>query len=235
MNDPKIIVALDCPKLFYLSLFEELDPSLCRIKIGKSLFTRHGLPIVQSAQNYGFDVFLDLKYHDIPNTVADAVEAAADLGVWMMNLHASGGKKMMEAARERLDKNSHKPILIAVTILTSLTNDDLIEMGFAQASGDLMHRVHTLTSHAYDAGMDGVVCSPNEVGALCTIAKYRDEKFVRVVPGIRPAGTSVDDQARIATSKAALDAGATYIVIGRPITEQDDAGHALRQIVNSIT
>lgn len=211
--DPKVIVALDFPAASAaLALLERLDPSLCRIKIGKELFTRAGPAFVEQVGDRGFQVFLDLKYHDIPNTVAAACAAAADLGVWMVNVHASGGRKMMTAAADRLTALSERPLLIAVTILTSLGEEDIAEIGYPGSPADNVSRLAAL---AEDSGLDGVVCSPLEVGGL---RAERAAGFQLVTPGVRPAGAAVDDQKRIMTPGDAVRAGASYLVVGRPVT-----------------
>jgi len=231
MNDPKIIIAIDQMIIVDLEiLLGKLDPQMCRIKIGKSMFTRYGLEPIKTVQRFGFDVFLDLKYHDIPNTVGDAVEAAADHGVWMVNLHAAGGQKMMETARERLVKHDHHPLLIAVTCLTSLDADDLQYLGI----------MHTPTSYAwglanaaYECGMDGIVCSPHEVHEIRESHLF-DANFMTVVPGIRPSYAKLNDQKRVMTPREAIKEGATYLVIGRPITEAENPIAMLTKISSEI-
>lgn len=213
MESNRIIVALDmADEERAFKLVQQLDPAQCRIKIGKELFTRSGPDFVRRVQAAGFDVFLDLKFHDIPNTVANAVSAACDLGVWMLTLHAAGGSDMMKAAREAVDKHHHKPLLIAVTVLTSLSDEDLIEFGIGRATPEHVQR---LSSLAQGCGMDGVVCSAAEAANL---RRLLSEDFVLVTPGIRPAGTLADDQKRVVTPSEALRAGSDYLVIGRPIT-----------------
>jgi orotidine 5''-phosphate decarboxylase, subfamily 1 len=229
MNPSPIIVALDFPdQAGALALVERLDPSLCRLKVGKELFTRAGPPVVEALVKRGFEVFLDLKFHDIPNTVAAACDAAADLGVWMMNLHASGGRRMMETARERLEARSHRPLLIAVTILTSLGETDLAEVGFR---GTPAENVRRLAALAADSGLDGVVCSPLEAAEL---RAERGEEFLLVTPGVRPASAALDDQKRVMTPADALAAGASHLVIGRPVTAAEDPVAALQAILESI-
>lgn len=216
-NDPKVIVALDfSAPADALALIERIDPQQCRVKIGKELFTRAGPGLVEQVIAKEFDVFLDLKYHDIPNTVAAACAAAADLGVWMVNVHASGGRRMMEAAADRLFQFQGRPLLIAVTVLTSLGADDIAEVGF---NGSPQDNVSRLAGLAGDCGLDGVVCSPLEVERL------RDEQgpdFALVTPGVRPAGAATDDQTRVMTPADAIRAGASYLVVGRPITASSD-------------
>ncbi len=216
-NDSRVIVALDFPATApAFDLLERIDPQQCRVKIGKEMFTRAGPAFVEQVAAKGFEIFLDLKYHDIPNTVAAACEAAADLGVWMVNVHASGGRKMMTTAAERLANRQSRPLLIAVTILTSLGQDDIAEIGYAGTPADNVSRLAAL---AEDSGLDGVVCSPLEVTML---REQRGAAFHLVTPGVRPAGSSTDDQKRIMTPGDAIKAGASYLVVGRPITASDD-------------
>lgn len=225
----RVIVALDYPDPAQaLRMAERLDPSACRLKVGKELFTRGGPALVEQLQRRDFAVFLDLKFHDIPNTVAAASRAAGALGVWMLNVHAQGGRHMMEAAREALTGFQHPPLLIAVTVLTSLGPDELRELGHTETPDELVLRLAALTR---SAGLDGVVCSAQEAAAL---KKANGEDFVLVTPGIRPAGSSKDDQQRVMTPEAALAAGADYLVIGRPITAATDPLAALRDIRRSI-
>jgi orotidine-5'-phosphate decarboxylase len=224
-KQPRIIVALDFPVADpALDLVSGLDPKLCRLKVGKEMFTRFGPPFVEKLVARGFDVFLDLKFHDIPNTVAAACAAAADLGVWMINLHASGGRKMMETARERLDKLPEAPLLIAVTILTSLSEQDIAEVGLTGSPADNVVRLAQLSDAA---GMDGVVCSPLEA-ALVRPEVKRD--FLLVTPGVRPRQAAQDDQQRVMTPADALSNGADFLVIGRPITAAPDPLQSLRDI-----
>ncbi len=228
MTSP-VIVALDFPnEAKALALVDQLDTSLCRLKVGKELFTRLGPAFVEKLVGRGFDVFLDLKFHDIPNTVAAACDAAADLGVWMMNLHASGGRKMMQTARERLEGKSHRPKLIAVTILTSLGEEDIHEIGFSGTPGENVLRLAAL---AESAGLDGVVCSPLEAAA---IRGQAGSDFLLVTPGVRPASASLDDQKRVMTPADALAAGSSYLVIGRPVTGVEDPLQALKDINASL-
>lgn len=216
-NDSRVIVALDFPATEpAFALLERIDPQQCRVKIGKEMFTRAGPAFVQQVAAKGFEIFLDLKYHDIPNTVAAACEAAADLGVWMVNVHASGGRKMMTTAAERLANRQSRPLLIGVTILTSLGQDDIAEIGYVGSPAD---NVSHLAGLAEDSGLDGVVCSPLEVPML---REQRSAAFNLVTPGVRPAGSSTDDQKRIMTPGDAIRAGSSYLVVGRPITAADD-------------
>ena len=224
--DPKIIVALDFPSQDpALALADQLDPAKCRLKVGKELFTRSGPALVRALQNRGFDVFLDLKFHDIPNTASAAVEAAADLGVWMVNVHASGGEKMMQACRDRLEAfGKDRPLLIAVTVLTSMSADDLAGIGITDAPEVQVARLATLTRNS---GLDGVVCSAQEAPRL---KAEQGSNFQLVTPGIRPVSADRGDQHRIMTPTDALKAGSDYLVIGRPITQADDPLAALASI-----
>ncbi len=223
-NPTKIIVALDfADAASALMLVERLDPALCRLKVGKELFTAAGPEFVRVLVARGYDVFLDLKFHDIPNTVAAACRAAAGLGVWMLNVHASGGRRMMTAAREALD-NPSGPLLIAVTVLTSMNAEDLNEVGVTDAPADQVLRLARL---AQQCGLDGVVCSAQEASVL---RSELGADFRLVTPGIRPAGIDAGDQRRVMTPQHALNAGATDLVIGRPITAAIDPLVALQQI-----
>ncbi len=224
-GERRVIVALDYPDPgAALALAGRLDPQACRVKVGKELFTRAGPAVVERLTGLGFDVFLDLKFHDIPHTVAAACRAAASLGVWMINVHAQGGRRMMAAARESIDAGSHRPLLIGVTVLTSLDDAQLHEIGY---TGDAMSLVARLAGLVEQAGLDGVVCSPQEVGLL---RRERSAGFLLVTPGIRPADAAVDDQRRVMTPADALAAGADYLVIGRPITAAADPLKALQAI-----
>jgi orotidine-5'-phosphate decarboxylase len=223
-SDP-IIVALDVPSLSCaLKKAEQLDPDLCKVKVGKELFTKVGPDSVIRLRKMGFDVFLDLKFHDIPNTVARACAAAADLGCWMVNLHASGGRAMMETAANAMAKLSNAPLLTAVTVLTSLNDNLLAEIGVGD--GTLLHTTR-LAKLANSCGLDGVVCSPHEI---TSIREEVNDSFLIVTPGVRPLGSAVNDQARIATPIEAIKKGADYLVIGRPITEARDSRIALIEI-----
>ncbi|OMH30917.1 orotidine-5'-phosphate decarboxylase [Motiliproteus sp. MSK22-1] len=228
--DSKVIVALDFSVGEQaLAMAARLDPSLCRVKVGKELFTRSGPAIVEALQSLGFEVFLDLKFHDIPNTTAKAVLAAAELGVWMVNVHASGGRRMMEAARNELDKlNGKKPLLIAVTVLTSMEATDLKQVGIECQPLDQVQRLAMLTQKC---GLDGVVCSAQEAVAL---RECVNDGFKLVTPGIRPAEADQGDQRRIMTPLDAVQAGSDYLVIGRPITQAADPVAALTQITTEL-
>ncbi|MEZ5556883.1 orotidine-5'-phosphate decarboxylase [Haliea sp.] len=224
MQSP-VLVALDYPdEASALALVEQLSPTLCRLKVGKELFTRSGPGIVRRLQDQGFDVFLDLKFHDIPNTVASAVRAAADLGVWMVNVHASGGRRMMEAAAAELARLQQAPLLIAVTVLTSMTDEDLRELGCTEGA---LARVTALAGLASDCGMQGVVCSAEEGPVL---RAQRGGEFLLVTPGIRLAGDAPGDQRRVVTPAAARERGADFLVIGRSITAAADPLAALRRV-----
>ena len=211
----KIIVALDYEKeAEALALVDQIDPSLCRLKVGKEMFTTLGINFVKQLHQRNFDVFLDLKYHDIPNTVARAVRSAADLGVWMVDLHASGGLRMMEEAKRILEPyGKDAPLLIAVTVLTSMEDLDLLQIGINASPMEQVLRLAHLTQRA---GLDGVVCSPQEVEILRNAC---GEEFKLVTPGIRPIGADFGDQRRVMTPTAAIRAGSDYLVIGRPITK----------------
>jgi orotidine-5'-phosphate decarboxylase len=225
MNDPKVIVALDYAEAKpALELVARLQPGLCRLKIGKELFTAAGPGVVEQCMQRGFEVFLDLKFHDIPNTAAQACKAAASLGVWMVNVHALGGRRMMEAARDAVAASARPPKLIAVTVLTSMAQEDLADIGIAATPADMVLRLATL---ARDSGLDGVVCSAQEAALL---RKHCGSSFCLVTPGIRPADAAADDQSRIMTPAAALKNGASYLVIGRPITKAADPLVALQNI-----
>jgi orotidine-5'-phosphate decarboxylase len=224
-TDPRVIVALDFADLGPArELVRRVDPSLCRLKVGKEMYTRYGPHFVGELTKAGFDVFLDLKFHDIPTTVAAACAAAADLGVWMVNVHASGGRKMMEAARERVARSSHRPLLIAVTVLTSLSQADIEEVGFTGSPEANALRLAALTKAA---GLDGVVCSPREAAAIRGAV---GPGFLLVTPGVRPASASLDDQQRVMTPADAVAAGADYLVIGRPVTQSPDPVGVLRDL-----
>jgi len=220
-----IIVALDYANPEEaLELVKRLKPGRCRLKVGKELFSRGGPQLVKQLVGQGWDVFLDLKFHDIPNTVAKACEAAADMGVWMINVHALGGRRMMEAAREAVATHPRRPLLIAVTVLTSMGEDDIREVGLAGSPADNVLRLARL---AHRAGLDGVVCSPKEIGLLRT---ELGSEFELVTPGIRPAWASKGDQIRVMTPAEAMRAGASHLVIGRPITGASDPLSALAEI-----
>lgn len=236
-QDPRIIVAMDYPEAdACMAMARRLDPGLCRLKIGKEMFTRSGPQLVKDLQALGFDIFLDLKFHDIPNTVAGAVKAAAELGVWMVNVHASGGVRMMRAAREALDSvNGPRPLLIGVTVLTSMTEEELRASGVER---EPLAQVLHLAQQSHQAGLDGVVCSAREAAAL---RQRLGPEFCLVTPGIRPEtrdtgseASGVDDQRRTMTPAQAIAAGSHYLVVGRPITQASDPVAACRAISASI-
>jgi orotidine-5'-phosphate decarboxylase len=224
-----IIVALDVHSLDQaLALADQLDPQLCRLKVGKELFTLSGPQVLAALHRRGFEVFLDLKFHDIPNTTAQAVLAAADLGVWMVNVHAMGGRKMMDTCVQRLQQHQHQTLLIAVTVLTSIGREDLIELGLDLEPKDQVLRLAKLTA---DCGLDGVVCSAQEAAML---RQQNPADFQLITPGIRPIGSDGDDQKRIVTPQQAMQDGATHLVIGRPISQAASPSQALTDIYHSI-
>ena len=228
-STPRIIVALDHPSAREaLALIAQLGDADYGVKVGKELFTREGPALVRELVAAGRPVFLDLKFHDIPNTVAAACEAAAELGVWMVNVHASGGRAMLRAARESLTRFEHRPLLVAVTVLTSLDGAALGEVGVTDAPAQQVQRLARL---AHDCGLDGVVCSPQEIA---TVKAACGPAFLTVTPGIRPADASLDDQQRVATPASAMRAGGDYLVIGRPITRAADPRQALSAIAREI-
>jgi len=228
--DPKVIVALDFPNAAQTHAFvEKTSPNFCKLKVGKELFTAAGPRLVDQLVNKGYDIFLDLKFHDIPNTVKKAVMAASKLGVWMIDVHASGGSSMLLAAREAVDMvGSRRPFLIAVSVLTSMSDDDLKKLN---VNCTVAEQVEQLTTLALDAGLDGMVCSAQE-------AVYLRQKFgeapLLITPGIRPEGTNTDDQQRVMTPREAISAGSSYLVIGRPITQHPNPLQALEEINQSL-
>ena len=227
--DPKIVVALDFAEAKQaLAFVDRIDPTLCRVKVGKELFTAEGPRFVEELVKRDFGVFLDLKFHDIPNTVAKACEAAARLGVWMLNVHASGGRAMMEAARNAVDKSSKRPLLIAVTVLTSMDQAALNEIGIPGNVQDQVLRLALLTEQS---GLNGVVCSAQEAAL---IRQHVHQDFCLVTPGIRPTAANKDDQSRVVTPADALQQGSSYLVIGRPITQAADPLQALHSIIEEI-
>ena len=228
MNDPRIIVALDFNSATdALCLANKLDPHLCRLKVGKELFTATGPQLVEKLMLKGFDIFLDLKFHDIPNTVANACKAAASLGVWMVNVHALGGRKMLIAARDAIPRGSTK--LIAVTLLTSMDQDDLADIGLQGQPEQIVERLARLTD---DCALDGVVCSALEAAHL---RQLLGDNFCLVTPGIRPSGGQTDDQKRITTPLQAIRNGSSYLVIGRLITQANDPLLMCQQLNAEIT
>jgi len=225
MNDSRIIVSLDFPEMkMAVNFAKKIDPERCRLKIGKQLFTNSGPLIVELLTDAGFEIFLDLKFHDIPNTVASACQSAAKLGVWMINVHAIGGKLMLEAAREAIDRESHQPMLMAVTLLTSISKNDLSRIGIQLSIKEI---VYLLTMDSLESGFDGVICSAQESHVL---RDRIDKDFCLVTPGIRPSGFDKHDQSRIVTPKDAILAGSNYLVIGRPITQAKEPLKTLESI-----
>ncbi|WP_104399341.1 orotidine-5'-phosphate decarboxylase [Vibrio penaeicida] len=230
MIDQKIIVALDYDKQAdALAFVDKIDPSSCRLKVGKEMFTLFGPEFVRELHKRGFSVFLDLKFHDIPNTCSKAVRAAAELGVWMVNVHASGGERMMSASREILEPyGKDRPLLIGVTVLTSMEQSDLAGIGLDIAPQEQVVRLASLTKNA---GLDGVVCSAQESSML---KSELGKDFKLVTPGIRPTGSAIGDQKRIMTPVEAIEAGSDYLVIGRPITQAFDPANVLSDINQSL-
>lgn len=226
MKDPKVIIALDyADKAAAINFVNTLDSTKCRLKVGKEMFTHFGPDFVRELVNKEFDVFLDLKFHDIPNTVAKAVKAAADLGVWMVNVHASGGSRMMVAAKEALiPYGDNAPLLIAVTVLTSMDQSDLNELGITLTPAEQVKHLAALTK---SAGLDGVVCSSHETSEL---KRLLGNDFKLITPGIRPEGSDAGDQRRVKTPRQAMDSGSDYLVIGRPITQAISPSLVLDQI-----
>ncbi|QUM87178.1 orotidine-5'-phosphate decarboxylase [Moritella sp. 36] len=230
MQESKVVVALDyADEASALNFVDKINPSQCRLKVGKEMFTLFGPEFVRKLVARDFDVFLDLKFHDIPNTVAKAVAAAAELGVWMVNVHACGGQRMMEAAKAALVPYGDKaPILIAVTVLTSMEQEDLAQMGVNITPAEQVIRLATLT---HKSGLDGVVCSSQEASML---KKELGDSFLLITPGIRPAGSAAGDQRRIMTPVEAVTAGSDYLVIGRPITQAESPMQVLTDINESL-
>lgn len=230
LGGSRVVVALDyADAKAALALVERLEPQACRLKVGKELFTAAGPAFVETLVRRGFDVFLDLKFHDIPNTVAQACKAAARLGVWMLNVHALGGRAMLQAAREAVESGQRRPLLIAVTVLTSMAEADLREVGVAASPLDEAMLLAGLTR---DSGLDGVVCSAHEAGQI------RDrfgEGFLRVTPGIRLTEDAAGDQKRVMTPLLALQSGASYLVIGRPVTRAAEPLQVLTRINSELS
>ncbi|ANO33210.1 orotidine-5'-phosphate decarboxylase [Vibrio breoganii] len=224
--DQKVIVALDYDnKNDALNFVDRIDPASCRLKVGKEMFTLFGPEFVKQLHQKGFSVFLDLKFHDIPNTCSKAVRAAAEMGVWMVNVHAGGGERMMTASREILEPyGKDRPLLIGVTVLTSMEQSDLAGIGLDVEPKDQVLRLAHLTKNS---GLDGVVCSAQEASFL---KSELGKEFKLVTPGIRPAGAAVGDQKRIMTPVDAIQAGSDYLVIGRPITQAADPAKVLAEI-----
>jgi len=228
-NDPRVIVALDFPSATQaLAFAARVDPAQCRLKVGKELFTAAGPALIEKLLQRNFAIFLDLKFHDIPNTVAGACKAAAQLGVWMLNVHALGGRAMLEAARDAVAGATRPPILIAVTVLTSMGAKDMAEIGLA---GDPAAAALRLAKLTQASGLAGVVCSAQEAALL---KGECGNDFCLVTPGIRPAGATLDDQQRVMTPAKAIAAGADYLVIGRPVTQAPDPGALLAAINHDV-
>lgn len=230
MLDQKVIVALDYDtQADALAFVDRIDPNSCRLKVGKEMFTLYGPQFVQELQKRGFSIFLDLKFHDIPNTCSKAVRAAAELGVWMVNVHASGGEKMMSTSREILEPyGKDRPLLIGVTVLTSMEQNDLAGIGLNIEPQQQVMRLAQLTKNS---GLDGVVCSAQESSML---KSELGENFKLVTPGIRPTGSAVGDQKRIMTPVEAIKAGSDYLVIGRPITQSENPAQVLTEINDTL-
>ena len=227
MKSP-IIVALDMESKRALELAKKLNPQECKLKVGSQLFTADGPIIIDKLNELGFDIFLDLKFHDIPNTVKKAVEVAIKMGVWMLNVHSLGGKEMLRAACEVVEKASIKPLLVGVTVLTSLNDKSLKEVGLGLNTED---QVLLLAELCQTEGLNGVVCSANELSVL---RKHLEEDFLLVTPGIRSSGQENDDQKRISTASEAISNGADYIVIGREISNEIDPSEKIRQILETV-
>lgn len=226
MNSP-IIVPLDASYERSITLAKIFNPELCRLKVGNQLFTSTGPRVVEELCSLGYEVFLDLKFHDIPNTVFEAVRSAAELGVWMLNIHISGGSSMLKHAKMALDSYKNPPLLIGVTMLTSLSDEDVNEIGIADISSSILN----LAKLAKEQNLDGVVCSPQEVSE---IKKSFGDNFIAVTPGIRPILTD-DDQIRVSTPKEALENGSDYLVIGRPITSSPNPLKSLEDILKELS
>ena len=225
--DNKVIIPLDLEYSAAIDMASNFEPSHCRLKIGSQLFTSSGPKIIKELDSKGFEIFLDLKFHDIPNTVYEAVRSAADLGVWMINVHASGGKKMLEASKNALVGYSKPPLLIAVTLLTSLSEDSLKEIGL----NNLSEQVLRLAKLSHECDLDGVVCASSDT---VIIKQEFGKEFITVTPGIRPDQSNLNDQSRVSTPNEAIKNGSDFLVIGRPITESDDPAGALKDIYKQI-
>ncbi|HIF9176444.1 TPA: orotidine-5'-phosphate decarboxylase [Photobacterium damselae] len=226
LMDPKVIVALDYDNQNdALAFVDRIEPGSCRLKVGKEMFTFYGPDFVRKLHDRGHSVFLDLKFHDIPNTCSKAVKAAAELGVWMVNVHASGGERMMTASREILEPyGKDRPLLIGVTVLTSMESSDLAGIGISRSPQEQVMNLATLTKNS---GLDGVVCSAQEASLL---KSNLGQEFKLVTPGIRPAGSAAGDQRRVMTPVEAITAGSDYLVIGRPITQAENPAQVLADI-----
>ena len=225
--DNRVIIPLDLEYSAAIDMASNFDPSNCRLKIGSQLFTSSGPKIIKELDSRGFEIFLDLKFHDIPNTVYEAVRSAADLGVWMINVHASGGKNMLEASKNALIDFDKPPLLIAVTLLTSLSENSIQEIGL----NNLSEQVLRLAKLSHECELDGVVCASSDT---VIIKKEFGKEFITVTPGIRPDRSKLNDQSRVSTPSEAVKNGSDFLVIGRPITESDDPAGALKDIYKQI-
>ena len=224
----RIIIPLDMEYTSAVSIADKLDPNICRLKVGNQLFTSSGPKIIKTLHDKGFEIFLDLKFHDIPNTVYESVRSAANLGVWMINVHASGGSKMLDASKKALEGFDKPPLLIGVTILTSISEEILTEIGF----NNLDKQVMRLTKLAERSGLDGVVCAASDASK---VKQTCGESFLTVTPGIRPRDADLNDQSRTSTPKEAIANGSDFLVIGRPITGSEDPTNALENIYKEVS
>ncbi len=224
----RIIIPLDMEYTSAVSIADKLDPNICRLKVGNQLFTSSGPKIVKTLHDKGFEIFLDLKFHDIPNTVYESVRSAANLGVWMINVHASGGSKMLDASKKALEGFDKPPLLVGVTILTSISEEILTEIGF----NNLDKQVMRLTKLAERSGLDGVVCAASDASK---VKQTCGESFLTVTPGIRPRDADLNDQSRTSTPKEAIANGSDFLVIGRPITGSEDPTNALDNIYKEVS
>ena len=224
----RIIIPLDLDYSQAINIAKTLDPNICRLKVGSQLFTSSGPKVIKELHSLGFDIFLDLKFHDIPNTVHESVKSAADLGVWMVNVHASGGSKMLEASNKALLGYENPPLLIGVTVLTSLSEEEIKEIGLKGIQGQVIQ----LAGLVKDNGLDGVVCAASDTTAIKS--KF-GEDFLAVTPGIRPANSDTNDQSRVATPSEAIKNGSDYLVIGRPVTGSKNPKDALEKIYKEIS
>jgi len=224
----RIIIPLDMEYTSAVSIADKLDPKICRLKVGNQLFTSSGPKILKTLHDKGFEIFLDLKFHDIPNTVYESVRSAANLGVWMINVHASGGSKMLDASKKALEGFDKPPLLVGVTILTSISEEILTEIGF----NNLDKQVKRLTKLAQRSGLDGVVCAASDASK---VKQTCGESFLTVTPGIRPKDADLNDQSRTSTPKEAIANGSDFLVIGRPITGSEDPTNALENIYKEVS
>lgn len=224
----RIIIPLDMEYTSAVSIADKLDPNICRLKVGNQLFTSSGPKILKTLHDKGFEIFLDLKFHDIPNTVYESVRSAANLGVWMINVHASGGSKMLDASKKALEGFDKPPLLVGVTILTSISEEILTEIGF----NNLDKQVMRLTKLAQRSGLDGVVCAASDASK---VKQTCGESFLTVTPGIRPKDADLNDQSRTSTPKEAIANGSDFLVIGRPITGSEDPTNALENIYKEVS